>query len=68
MLAELWNSPGPERTIGTSTIGSSEACMLGGLALKWRWRKKMGNLGKSTERPNLVMGSNTQVCWHKFAR
>jgi glutamate decarboxylase len=68
MLAELWNSPHPETTIGTSTIGSSEACMLGGLALKWRWREKMRKLGKSTEKPNLVMGSNTQVCWHKFAR
>ena len=68
MLAELWNSPHPETTIGTSTIGSSEACMLGGLALKWRWREKMRKLGKATDKPNLVMGSNTQVCWHKFAR
>ncbi len=39
MLAELWNSPDAAETIGTSTIGSSEACMLGGLALKWRWRR-----------------------------
>jgi glutamate decarboxylase len=68
MLAELWNAPAPETTIGTSTIGSSEACMLGGLALKWAWREKMRKLGKSTEKPNLVMGSNTQVCWHKFCR
>ena len=68
MLAELWNAPNPESTIGTSTIGSSEACMLGGLALKWRWRQKMKKLGKPTDKPNLVMGTNTQVCWHKFAR
>jgi len=73
MLAELWNAPSPETTIGTSTIGSSEACMLGGLALKWAWREKMRKLGKATDqtgqaKPNLVMGSNTQVCWHKFAR
>jgi glutamate decarboxylase len=68
MLAELWNSPEPENTIGTSTIGSSEACMLGGLALKWRWRKKMRALGKPVDKPNLVTGTNTQVCWHKFAR
>ena len=68
MLAELWNAPDPEGTIGTSTIGSSEACMLGGLALKWRWRQKMKKLGKPTDKPNLVMGTNTQVCWHKFAR
>ena len=48
MLAKLWNSPEPENAIGTSTIGSSEACMLGGLALKWRWREKMRKAGKPT--------------------
>jgi glutamate decarboxylase len=68
MLAELWHSPDPEGTLGTSTIGSSEACMLGGLALKWRWREKMRKAGKSADRPNIVMGTNTQVCWHKFVR
>jgi glutamate decarboxylase len=68
MLAELWHAPEPEATIGCSTIGSSEAAMLGGLALKWRWREQMRKLGKSTDSPNLVMGTNTQVCWHKFAR
>ncbi len=70
MLAQLWNAPEPEQTIGTSTIGSSEACMLGGLALKWAWRKRREKAGKGggVEKPNLVMGSNTQVCWHKFAR
>src|SRR6202453_1780844 len=59
MLAELWNAPSPETTIGTSTIGSSEACMLGGLALKWRWRQKLQAQGKPNDlacavRPNLV--------------
>ena len=68
MLADLWHAPDAAKTIGCSTIGSSEACMLGGLALKWRWRERMKQQGKSTERPNLVMGTNTQVCWHKFAR
>jgi glutamate decarboxylase len=68
MLAELWRSPDPEGTLGTSTIGSSEACMLGGLALKWRWREKMRRAGKPVDRPNIVMGTNTQVCWHKFVR
>ena len=68
MLAELWHSPCPEETIGASTIGSSEACMLGGLALKWRWRERMRKLGRPTGTPNLVMGTNTQVCWHKFCR
>jgi glutamate decarboxylase len=68
MLAQLWNAPDAEATIGTSTIGSSEACMLGGLALKWAWRERMGKLGKATGKPNLVTGTNTQVCWHKFCR
>ena len=34
ILADLWNSPNPDTTMGVSTTGSSEACMLGGLALK----------------------------------
>ena len=68
MLADLWHAPDPADTLGTSTIGSSEACMLGGLALKWRWREKMRKLGKPVDRPNLVLGTNTQVCWHKFLR
>jgi glutamate decarboxylase len=42
--------------------------MLGGLAFKWRWREQMRKRGKPTSRPNLVMGTNTQVCWHKFCR
>jgi glutamate decarboxylase len=42
--------------------------MLGGLALKWRWRERRRAAGRSTERPNLVMGANVQVCWEKFCR
>ena len=38
MIADLWNSPSPRTTMGASAIGSSEACMLGGLALKKRWQ------------------------------
>ncbi len=68
MLADLWNAPDGPDTIGTSTIGSSEACMLGGMALKWRWREQRRTAGKPTDKPNLVMGVNVQVCWHKFAR
>src|SRR5262249_9181648 len=37
ILADLWNSPEPHTTIGASAIGSSEACMLAGLALLRRW-------------------------------
>ena len=67
MLADLWNSPAAEDTIGCSTTGSSEAAMLGGLAMKWRWRSKRRQHGKPADRPNLVCGP-VQVCWHKFAR
>jgi len=67
MLADLWNSPQAATTIGCSTTGSSEAAMLGGLALKWNWRKRQKAAGKSTETPNLIMGP-VQVCWHKFCR
>ena len=67
MLADLWNSPEAASTIGCSTTGSSEAAMLGGLALKWKWRKRQKAQGKSTAAPNLIMGP-VQVCWHKFCR
>ena len=42
--------------------------MLGGMALKRRWRAPPRPPGKPTERPNLVMGANVQVCWEKFCR
>ena len=67
MLADLWNSPDANNTMGCSTTGSSEAAMLGGLALKWQWRKRREAEGKSTDRPNLICGP-VQICWHKFAR
>jgi glutamate decarboxylase len=61
ILADLWNAPDPADIIGCSTTGSSEACMLAGMAFKRRW-SKLGRTGK----PNLVMGANVQVCWEKF--
>jgi len=67
MLADLWNSPDAANTMGTSTTGSSDAAMLGGMAMKWRWREKRKAAGKPTDKPNMVTGP-VQVCWHKFAR
>ena len=67
MLADLWHAPEPksdaegEQPLGTSTIGSSEACMLGGLALKRRWQLRRKKLGLPTDKPNIVMGANAQV-------
>ena len=40
MLADLWNAPDGVEAVGCSAIGSSEACMLGGMAAKWRWRSR----------------------------
>jgi glutamate decarboxylase len=67
MLADLWHAPDAANTLGTSTTGSSEAAMLGGLALLWAWRARQRATGKPTDRPNLVTGP-VQICWHKFAR
>ncbi|MBE1576874.1 glutamate decarboxylase [Amycolatopsis roodepoortensis] len=61
ILADLWHAPDPAAIMGCSTTGSSEACMLAGMAMKRRW-SKLGRTGK----PNLVMGANVQVCWEKF--
>ncbi|BDD11506.1 glutamate decarboxylase (plasmid) [Fulvitalea axinellae] len=68
ILARLWNSPQKEKAMGCSTIGSSEACMLGGMAMKWKWKERMKVKGKPTDKPNIVMGNNVQICWEKFAR
>ena len=74
MVADLFHAEGlrdddPSSATGVSTIGSSEAVMLAGLALKWRWRQRVGkDAWKASARPNLVMGSNVQVVWEKFCR
>src|SRR5215831_10028727 len=67
ILANLWHAPAADAATGCSTTGSSEAAMLGGLALKRRWQKRRAAEGKPTAKPNLVMGVNVQVCWEKFA-
>ena len=75
ILANLWHAPvttsaaadAPAAT-GCSTTGSSEACMLGGMALLWRWRARRSAAGAAVTTPNLVMGANVQVCWEKFCR
>jgi len=67
ILADLWNSPDASNTLGTSTTGSSEAAMLGGMALLWKWRERRRAAGEPVDTPNLITGP-VQVCWHKFAR
>lgn len=69
MLAHLFHSPATGTlATGTASIGSSEAIMLAGLALKKRWMAKRKAAGLPYDKPNLVMSSTTQVCWHKFTR
>jgi glutamate decarboxylase len=68
MLSRLWGSPDQDEATGTSTTGSSEAAMLAGMALKWRWRDRRRAAGQPTDQPNMVMGANVQVCWEKFCR
>jgi glutamate decarboxylase len=67
MLSRLWHGPESEQATGCSTTGSSEAAMLGALALKRQWQLRRQAEGKPTDRPNLVMGINVQICWEKFA-
>ena len=67
MLADLWNAPARERAAGCSTTGSSEAAMLGGLAMKRRWEARRKVEGKPADKPNLITGP-VQICWHKFTR
>ncbi|NYD43261.1 glutamate decarboxylase [Nocardioides panaciterrulae] len=67
MIGELWHAPHAEASVGTSTTGSSEGCMLAGLAMKRRWQHARRAASRPTDRPNLVMGANVQVVWEKFA-
>ena len=69
IMANLWNSPEEEKwKSGALAIGSSEACMLGGVAAWLRWRKKRQAEGKPTDKPNFVISSGFQVVWEKFAQ
>jgi glutamate decarboxylase len=68
MLARLFHAPENKEYVGTATIGSSEAIMLGLLAHKWSWRKRREREGKSTAHPNMVVGADVHVVWEKFAR
>jgi len=68
IIADLWNVNPEDKFIGTSTVGSSEACMLAGIAMKFRWREnaKSKGIDINTKKPNIVIGSGFQVVWEKF--
>lgn len=67
ILAKLWNSPEKPYCTGTSTVGSSEACMLGGIAALKRWQKRRRAKGLPTDKPNFIISTCMQVVWEKFA-
>lgn len=74
MLAHLFHAPsvdpvtGKGDAVGTPCVGSSEAIMLCGLAMKKRWSEYRSANGLDISKPNLVMGAETHVCWEKFCR
>lgn len=78
ILANLFHAPSNENhhgggAVGTATVGSSEAIMLAGLALKWRWRiKQAAKLGKKpdeiTTRCNLIFSAAVHVSVLKLCR
>lgn len=68
MMARLFNSPENCNSVGTATIGSSEAIMLGLLAHKWTWKNHRKAQGKPFDKPNIIFGADVHVCWDKFAR
>ena len=69
IMANLWNSPEQAKwKTGALAIGSSEACMLGGVAAWLRWKDKRKAQGKPTDKPNFVISSGFQVVWEKFAQ
>lgn len=75
ILSNLWNAPSVIKngnrvtnSVGAATTGSSEAIMLGGLALKKRWQERQKAKGKPIDNPNIIMASCAQVALEKFAR
>ncbi|KAI1433713.1 glutamate decarboxylase [Xylaria sp. CBS 124048] len=68
ILARLWKGNNGEKAVGTATTGSSEAILLGGLAMKRRWQEQRRANGLDASNPNIIMGANAQVALEKFAR
>ena len=75
MIGHMWGIPEDEKFrkdfIGTSTVGSSEACMLGGLSMLFSWKHRAKANGIDIDdlhnhKPNMIIGSGYQVVWEKF--
>ncbi len=64
MLSNLYHA---DEVCGTATVGSSEAILLGGLAMKRRWQERNKDAGKTPSgKPNMVCSSAVHVCWEKL--
>lgn len=69
IMANLWNTPETSKwKTGALAIGSSEACMLGGIAAWIRWRERRQKEGKPYDKPNFVISTGYQIVWEKFAQ
>jgi glutamate decarboxylase len=80
MIAHLWHCPKTDDFdeygvfAGAGTVGSTEACLLAGLALKFRWRKwyaERNNLDANEilrERPNIIISTCYQAAWEKLIK
>ncbi|KAJ9521406.1 hypothetical protein QJQ45_001216 [Haematococcus lacustris] len=68
IMAALWHAPNPQNVMGCATVGSTEACLLGGLNMKKWWAQRRKEKGLATDKPNLIVCSCFQVCWEKFAK
>ena len=60
VLHKAWHLQNGQ-AVGTNTIGSSEACMLGGVAAWLRWREKRKAQGKPYDKPNFVISSGFSI-------
>lgn len=78
MIAQIWHAPEPvpspdgqQHYVGSGTVGSTEACLLSGLALKFRWRKWYGAKFGLMENevmaviPNIIISTCYQAAWEK---
>ena len=61
ILADLYHAPADG--CGTSCVGSSEGCLLGGFAMKLRWRAARKAAGQPYDTPNVVLSAAAQVVW-----
>ena len=68
MLHDLFHGDGEPDEPGAACAGSSEAVMLGALAMKWRWKQARKKASRPDDTPNLVYGADVHVVWDKFCR